>query len=171
MRHFRWSSLAGIVAGDGKVQDRGWQAGGRFGASLDARKAYEHYLIGIGRDETRWAELGLHELSRGWAIGSAAWRQSLAKEYNHLALQPGLEAADVRELRERAWEASVQKALAERNRTDADLITKPRKQPWKLAVAAQSRADSGASFSWLAQRLHFGAPASLRGYLCRHKAF
>lgn len=167
VRHFRWSSLAGIVAGDGRVDDRGWRAGGRFGNDDADRKSYESYLIGIGHDEARWVELGLRQLSQGWAIGSAAWRQMLAKEYGRRALEPGLEADDVRELRERAWEAAVQKALAESRHAEADLVTKPKRQDWKLSVAAQTRADSGASLAWLAQRLHIGAAATLRSYLCR----
>ena len=126
-------------------------------------------MIGIGHDEARWDELGLKGLSQGWAIGSSAWRQAMAKEYGRLALEPGLEADDVRELREGAWEAAVQKALSASRRTDAELMTNPKKQEWKLSVAAQVRADSGASLAWLAQRLHLGAAATLRSYLCRQK--
>lgn len=169
VRNFRWSSLAGIVAGDGVVDDRGWQAAGRFAPDDPARKAYEHYLIGIGQDEARWDALGLRGLSRGWAIGSAAWRQAMAKEFGRLALEPGLEADEVRGLREATWELAVQKALAANHRTNADLETKPKKQAWKLLVATQARQESGASFAWLAPRLNLGAPATLRSYLGRQK--
>lgn len=169
VRNFRWSSLAGILSGDGRVDDRGWRAAGRFGTDAAARKSYENYLIGIGHDEARWEELGLKSLSQGWAIGSAAWRQAMAKEYGRLALEPGLQTGDVRELREGAWETAVQNALAASGHTEADLASKPKRQDWKLAVAAQARAHSGASLAWLARRLDLGAAASLRSYLCRRK--
>lgn len=170
VRNFRWSSLAGIVAGDGAVDDRGWRAAGRFGSDDNSRQSYERYLIGIGLDEARWDELGLKGLSQGWAIGSSAWRQAMAKKYGHLALAQGLESDDVRELREGAWEAAVQKTLSERKRTEADLVTKPKKQAWKLSVAADARRESGAPLTWLAQRLQLGAAATLRSYMCRQKS-
>lgn len=169
VRNFRWSSLAGIVAGDGRVEDRGWRAAGRFGHDDTARKTYERHLIGVGHDETRWDELGLKGLSQGWAIGSPVWRQAMAKEYGRRALEPGLEADQVRELRQGTWETAVQKALIESGRTEADLMTRPSKQTWKLSVAAKVREGSGASLAWLAQRLHFGTATTLRSYLCRMK--
>lgn len=169
VRNFRWSSLAGIVAGDGRVEDRGWRAAGRFGDDAAARKTYEHYLIGVGHDEARWDELGLRGLSRGWAIGTSAWREAMAKEYGRRALEPGLEADQVRELRQGTWEIALQKALSEVGRAEADLVTRPHKQEWKLTIAARVRHESGASLAWLAQRLHFGAATTLRSYLCRQR--
>lgn len=169
VRHFRWSSLAGIVRGDGPAEDHGWRAGGRFGTDDVARRSYETHLIGIGHDEARWEALGLKELSKGWAIGSATWRQNMAKEYGRLALEPGLAAEEVRELREGAWEAALQKALSEIQRREDELLTNPKKQAWKLLVAAQVRRNSAASLAWLAHRLNLGTSASLRSYLCREK--
>lgn len=169
VRNFRWSSLAGIVAGDGRVDDRGWRAARRFGDDAVARKTYEHYLIGVGHDEARWEELGLKGLSQGWAIGTAAWRQAMAKEYGRRALEPGLEADQVRELRQGTWETALQRALREIGRAEADLVTRPNKQEWKLTIAARVRHESGASLAWLARRLHFGAATTLRSYLCRQR--
>jgi putative transposase len=139
VRNFRWSSLAGIVAGVRTVDDRGWRAGGRFGDDETARKAYERYLIKIGQDESRWDELGLRGLSQGWAIGTHAWRQAMAKEYARLALEPGLEAGTVREMREDAWEAAMLKALGDNGHTENDLTKTPQNQAWKLTVAAHQR--------------------------------
>jgi hypothetical protein len=53
------------------------------------------------------------------------------------------------------------------NRKEQDLDTTPKKQPWKIQLAARLRQESGASLSWLASRLQLGASASLRSYLCR----
>jgi putative transposase len=169
VRHFRWSSFAGIVRGDGWTDDRGWRGAGRFGEDVSARKRYEESLIELGRDETRWESLGLKNLSVGWAIGTAGWRQALAKEFRQLALEPGRELAEVRELRERAWEDAVQSALLAAKRTEADLATKPFRQPWKLAIAASVRSQGGAPWAWLAKRLQLGTPVALRSYHCRQQ--
>lgn len=169
VRHFRWSSLAGIVRGDGWTEDRGWRGDGRFGTDDSARKNYERSLIELGRDEAQWETLGLKNLSVGWAIGSSGWRRSLAKEFRQLALQPGLESVDVRELRESAWEGAVQAALVRAQHTEDQLSTEPHMQAWKTAIAISVRQESGAPITWLAQRLKLGAAASLRSYLFRNR--
>ncbi len=165
VRSYRWSSLDGIVRGSGRVDDLGWRAGGRFSTDEAARKAYESYLIEVGSDEARWEVLGLKGLSKGWAIGSAGWRRAMAKEFGHLALNPGLEKEQVNELREGAWENALARALEVFGRRDADLATKPKRQDWKVEIAVQVRKESGASISWLADRLQLGAPATVRGYI------
>lgn len=170
VRHFRWSSLPGIVRGDGWTDDHGWRGDGRFGSEESDRKRYEQALIELGRDEAQWDTLGLKNLSLGWAIGTAGWRQTLAKEFGRRALEPGLQLTEVRDMRESAWESAVSATMSAAQRTDADLATKPRKQAWKLAIAAQVRRQAGAPCAWLARRLQLGAAVTLRSYLCRMQA-
>ena len=112
---------------------------------------------------------GLTGLSRGWAIGTTAWRRSLAKSYGQRALGEGLLREDIAALRLDSWEAAVAEGLAEKNRRESDLAIAPRKQGWKIQLAAQVREKSSAPIAWLALRLQLGAPASLRSYLCREK--
>ena len=171
VRGYRWSSLPDIVRGSsGWIDDLGWRAGGRFGLGQASRKTYEAYLIEVGQDEARWEKLGLKGLSQGWAIGSSGWRKAIAKEHGQRALNPGLERDEVRELREGAWETSLEKALSDSGRTESDLMTKPKRQDWKLQMALRVRTESGASLTWLAERLELGAPVSLRSYLSRYQA-
>jgi putative transposase len=169
VRSFRWSSLAGIVRGDGWTDDRGWQGNGRFGGSASARKDYERALIDVGREESQWSHLGLKNLSVGWAIGTEGWRQALAKEYGHLALDPGLHLAEVRELRERAWEDAICLILRVFKRTESDLATQPPQRDWKLRLASEVRRRTGAPWAWLAERLHLGPAGTLRSRLCRQR--
>lgn len=170
VRQFRWSSLGGIVRGDGWTDDRGWRGDGRFGDDEASRKSYERALIDLGRNEALQDSLGLRNLSVGWAIGSAGWRHALAKQFKQLALEPGLEFAEVREMRERVWEDAVQAALSGFKRANSDLATKPLKQPWKVAIATRVRTHSGAPWAWLAARLQLGSPAALRSYFCREQS-
>ena len=167
VKDYPWSSLDSIVKGSGKVDDLGWRAAGRFGLDDGARKAYESYLVEVGADEGRWEALGLSGLAKGWAIGSSGWRKAIAKEYGHLALNPGLEREEVKELREGAWERKLELMLKALSREEADLATKPKRQDWKVEIAVRIRKESGASIAWLANRLQLGAAATLRGYMCR----
>jgi REP element-mobilizing transposase RayT len=169
VKSYRWTSLPGIAKGSSWTDDDGWRAGGRFADTTNDRAAYVDYLIELGREEASWEARGLTGLSRGWAIGTNAWRRSLAKTYGQRALGEGLAREEVASLRLEAWEAAVAEGLVEKNRRESDLALAPRKQGWKIQLAADVRRMSGAPIAWLALRLRLGAPASLRSYLCREK--
>lgn len=167
VRAYRWTSLASIVRGDSWVDDEGWRGAGRFGDRENDRKAYEAYLVEVGRAENEWERLGLKGLSAGWAIGTSGWRRAMAKEHGQMALNPGLEMREARELREGAWETCLLGELRGMGKQEAEFATKPRKQHWKIDLAARVRNRSGASVTWLADRLILGKSASLRSYLAR----
>ncbi len=169
VKAYRWSSLGDIVRGESWIDDAGWRAGGRFGSEPEARKAYETYLADAGRDEARWEELGLKGLSKGWAIGTAGWRRTLAKEHPQLALNPGLERDEAREMRGLVWEHATVGALREARRTEEQLRSRPMSQPWKLELADRLRREVGASVAWLAARLQLGVPDTLRSQLSRRR--
>ena len=85
----------------------------------------------------------------------------------HWLAEPGLERAEVREIREQAWEEAVQAALRAATRPDTEPGSSRAKQAWKRALAIQVRRDTGASWAWLARRLGLGTPAALRSHFCR----
>lgn len=164
---FRWSSLAGISKGAGWICDDGWRAGERDGVDSSARRAYADYLKEVAEDEASWESLGLVGLSRGWAIGSSGWRKAMAKEHARMALNPGLSREEAEEFRRDKWEAVFLDELQAAGRQEADLVTHPRMQPWKLDLADHLQRESGISLAWLANRLQIGKPNSLRSYLSR----
>lgn len=168
IKAYRWSSLAGIVRGEGWVKGEGWRGEGRFKDNESQCKAYEAYLIEVGRDENQWERLGLKGLSKGWALGTSGWRRAIAKEHGQMALNPGMELKEVRELREGAWEEAVRRELNRLGKEEVDFVTKPMRQPWKIEMAAAVRKSCGASVVWLAERLALGKPATLRCYLCQY---
>ena len=169
VQNYRWSSLGGIVRGEGWIADAGWRAGSRFGTQPSERKAYADYLVEVGRDEARWAALGLQGLCKGWAIGTSGWRRALAKEHAQLAVNPGLDRQEILQWREVGWQQAVDCALRASGRAEAELATKPYFQGWKLELADEVQRRAGASVVWLAKRLNLGRPSSLRSYLSRHR--
>ena len=132
--------------------------------------AYERHLVETGKDKTKWGSEGLIGLSRGWAIGTDAWRKALAAEYAENALSAGLDRKEARDLREAAWQVSFGSAMKKAGKSSSDLETKPLKTAWKIEIAERVRHESGASLIWLAHQLKIGQPSSLRCYLSNSRA-
>lgn len=172
IKAYRWSSLRTFMKEprEPSLSSHAW-LGARGGWSDEPEGwiAYERHLIAIGQDEARWEQDGLIGLSQGWAIGTDAWRKELAAEYAEMAISPGLERGQVRDLREAAWEKSFDSGMVKAGKSSADLETKPLRKEWKIELAERVRAETGASVAWLAQRLKIGQPGTLRCYLSRSR--
>ena len=89
-----------------------------------------------------------------------------AQDRAHLALAPGLERVQSRELKEAAWLRRLEEALARQGKRHDELRTRPMNLPWKLELARQLR-ELGASTVWIAEHLCLGRPGSVRSYFCR----
>lgn len=167
---YRWSSLAALLKRPRTVglHAADWlRARGGWVDDEPGLRAYAGYLTEVAQDETTWEKAGLVGLGQGWAIGTAGWRLTLAKEHAARSLTTGLPRKDRLELRQASWQASLEGGLAILGRVSKDLVTRPRKQPWKVALAQKIRDESGASIPWLAEHLQLGGAATLRGYLHR----
>jgi REP element-mobilizing transposase RayT len=170
VRDYPWSSLAVFLERKrpaGLVAAEWLHARGGWADDSDGWRAYEAHLIEIGRDEAGWEKAGLTGLSSGWALGTKGWREMIAKEHAQRSLGLGFHKDEVTELRESAWQESLNKQLRLAGKTTADLPGKPKRQPWKVELARQIRNESGASMPWLAEALQLGKAASLRSYLSR----
>ena len=170
VKDYRWSSLVHFRKGprDPAMTAVDWlRSRGGWDDNAAGWTAYATYLESVGHDEAVWERDGLTGLSRGWAIGTTAWRRALAEEWSHLAIAPGLLTEEVVALREAAWTKSLDAGLAARGKTRLDLDSVPRKQPWKIELAKSVRLESGAAIPWLTAQLKIAQPATLRGYLHR----
>jgi REP element-mobilizing transposase RayT len=169
---YRWSSLAALLKGPrpASLKARDWlSAIGDWSDNDAGHRAYADYLHKLALDEAAWKREGLVGLAQGWAIGTLAWRRALAKEHAARALTSGLPGAERMELRQASWHTALTHQLAHLDRTSSDLKTKPMKQSWKIELAGEIRHKTGASIPWLAEHLHLGGAATLRGYLHQAK--
>lgn len=169
---YRWSSLFRYLRAETNVcmVAACWlKARGGWDDDAEGRCKYADYLSQIARDEAAWEREGLVGLSAGWALGTDAWRKALARDHARLALDPNMSRQEVAEIRQAAWNASLARALSAAGKSEADLVTRPRWQPWKIAVADRIRRDSGAPISWMAERLKLGKASSVRSYLSRER--
>jgi len=170
---FRWSSLfrflrglrtAAMTAEHWLLERGGWSD------DPTGLESYREYLTELAGRHSDWESRGLTGLSQGWAIGTEGWKKDIARDQAARALEAGLEINKIRELREANWNVSLERALGEAGRSEADLETRPMRQAWKLAVAQDLRHNCGAPISWLAKHLKLGKPSSLRSYLSRIEA-
>lgn len=167
---FRWSSLGKFVRGD---RFEGMEAQAWLGAMglRDDKEGWAEYLERLRQlalDPAEQDRLGFGAMSRGWAIGTAGWRQAVAKDQAALAVSPGLAAAEAKVLREARWQACVDSLLADTKRTNDDLRAAALSAHWKIELASRVRRLSGASAAWLAEKLVMGKAESVRSYLSRY---
>lgn len=168
---FPWSSLGrfvrgprfpGLTAGD-------WLKCHQIEDNAEGWSQYQGYLIELAGNLAEQKRLGWKGFSFGWALGSESWRRELAKNHAHRALNPGIEAAVIRDLRDARWTGQLHRALAAQGRKEEDLLSLKKGEPWKVAIALNLRTQFGVSCQWLSQKLHLGTPDSARSLLSRAK--
>lgn len=164
---FRWSSLGRFVRGDRSagMDPAPWLSALGFQDDAVGWRAYAAYLREVAIDTAEQEKQGFTGMSRGWCIGTHAWRRALAREHSHLALSPGLAADEARSLRTAVWEAKLDELLREVGRTLAEVREARGSVPWKIQLAERLRRETGASVAWLAHTLGLGAASSARVYL------
>lgn len=169
---FRWSSLGRFVRGTGfsQMDAAPWLRASGLIEDAEGWRGYLERLRQLALDPAEQERLGFAAMSRGWAIGTHAWRQTVARDHAHLTINPGLGAAEARALREAVWDARLSELLIEVGRTHEGAAQAAKSEPWKIEIAARLRRETRAAIAWLAGRLHMGSPNSVRVYLSRTRA-
>lgn len=167
---YRWGSLrwflqagrpAGLVSGDW-LRHHGWTD------SPAGMRAYAAYLAELATDEAEQKRLGLEQLSAGWAIGTLAWRKKVARDHAHRALRPGLEAGELKDLKEAHWGQVLESELKRAGKTAKAVADAVGSAPWKITAALKLR-QAGAGYAWITAALRMGKASSVRAYLCQAK--
>ncbi|HTJ79246.1 MAG TPA: transposase [Rariglobus sp.] len=165
---FRWSSLRRF-AREGRPAvfcGADWLAQRGLADSVDGWQAYTAYLTGLAADEAEQKRRGLTELSKGWAIGSEGWRRAIAKDHAQRALSPGVEAGELKNLKEAHWGQVLEAELLQLGKTRSDAAEDIGGAVWKIALAKRLRRE-GAPHAWIAMELKMGKVSSVRAYLSR----
>jgi REP element-mobilizing transposase RayT len=131
----------------------------------DPWAGYADHLVAVAQGDQNDDRMVSGSLSRGWAIGTAAWRRALAHEHAQLALAPGFAREEIRELQAERWRRALEEALRQGGRTPAQLASAPKSAPWKRALARQLRETVAPPYAWLAGNLWLGRPSSVRAYV------
>jgi len=166
---FRWSSLRRFVKGPRWPSLTADRLLGQLGLE-DSATGWETYVQDLSRlvvDQAEQERRGFGEIGRGWAIGSAAWKQALAQEYAHLSAIPEYPESERRDLRQAHWQATLDEALREWRKNPDDVACAPKCAGWKVEIAARLRTRGGAPYRWITAALKLGTSGALRVAVCR----
>lgn len=163
---FRWSSLRRFMRTERSsvFVCADWLAQHDWTDSPDGLRHYVDHLTRLASDQAEQKRLGLEKLSAGWAIGTEGWRKAIAKAHAQRALNPGLEAAELGELKRTLWSEILDAGMNRLGKTREDAKTDICRAAWKIGLAQELR-KAGAPYAWITEQLHMGKPVSVRVYL------
>jgi REP element-mobilizing transposase RayT len=125
-------------------------------------QAYERYLEWQNEHGPAGSNPAYRSLSRGWMIGSDAFRKSLLQQHQQASNARAWKSPEARAEREARWSmalAALLGAVPDSQRGD-----RRKSAPWKVAIAAQLKATTDVSNAWLAEKLAMGSPI----YVSKH---
>ena len=166
---FRWSSLPRLAKGPRPdwLSPAAWLPA--LGLADHARdwKRYVADLQRLAESPEEQEKRGFDELTRDWAIGSDGWKQALAREHEHRALDLDLPRNESQALKEQRWRAMLETELRGRGKDSAAVVRDAKSVRWKVEIAFVLRKKSGALYRWIAQSLAMGSPLAVRVAVCR----
>jgi hypothetical protein len=127
---------------------------------------YVEHLEVLAARPTEEARREDRELCTGWAIGTAGWKRSIAREHSHLAALPDLDASELREIKEQRCHRELEHLLKAIGKSHHDLARDAADAPWKLAAAVQLR-HQAVPYRWISETLNMGSPHVIRGHVFR----
>jgi len=165
---FRWSSLARFIKGPRPswLSPRSWLPVLGLPDSREGWVRYLGYLQVLAGDPIKLKEEGL-KLCRTWAIGTDAWKRTLAREHRQRSLEQDLPRDETRELKEARWLAVLEDQLKRYGRQAAELMAAPKQARWKVEMASALRQSAGAPYRWIAESMAMGSPLAVRVAVCR----
>ena len=168
---FRWSSLGRFIRGErlSWLVATKWLEGLQLADNPEGWRAYQAHLVELHGNLKEQRRMGWKGFSYGWALGNEAWRNAVSAAYKDHALHPGIEASAARDLREARWTEKLREALEKEGRTEVELSSTRKGEPWKIGLARWMRSECGASCIWLSNKLYLGTPSSARSLICRAK--
>jgi SAM-dependent methyltransferase/REP element-mobilizing transposase RayT len=119
------------------------------------RRSYDAYLTWSAAEGPAGKSESYVSLSKGWALGSAGFKQALVADHALAASMRAWEQGDAREVRELAWTGSLARLLCGIPPTER--ADHRQSAPWKIRVAVRLKATTDASNGWLGAQLHMGS--------------
>lgn len=126
------------------------------------RARYLEHLTMLGSDPEMQEEQQLGQLPSSWAVGTTGWRRALAQKHAEMALGPGLEPKELREVGEAKWQEELDRLIVEWSLSPPKDIADVGSAARKVELAAELRRRVAAPYQWIANALKIDRPASLR---------
>jgi len=125
-------------------------------------QAYERYLEWQNEHGPAGRNPAYRSLSRGWMIGSDAFRKSLLQQHEQASAAHSWKNPERREKREASWSEALTPLLE--STPESQRSDQRKSAPWKVAIAAQLKATTDVTNAWLTEKLAMGSPI----YVSKH---
>ncbi|MGH8018049.1 MAG: transposase [Opitutaceae bacterium] len=118
-------------------------------------RSYAQYLAWQSEQGPAGKNRTYVSMSRGWALGSGAYKRDLIREHHAASLTRAWDREAARELRNARWQEALAAALAA---VPASVRKDRRKSAiWKVAVACHLKGSTDVPNAWLAEQLDMGS--------------
>jgi putative transposase len=146
----------------------GLEAAGGLADTPKGRSLYRDYLGWLAEEEPERKRLGFEKMSRGWAIGTKAFKKAVSEDLEDEELRKVVEA-EAWEIREPRWERSLAHGLAQLGRDESQLREGRKGEVWKVALARWLRETHQVPNGWIANRLSMGTRDGVSSLISRHR--
>ncbi len=141
-------------------------AAGELTDTAAGRRKYVEYLGWLAEDEPAQQQMKFKEMSKGWALGSRAFKKALVEDHKKLLLTAPVERVTL-ETRELVWQNALEKALRSLRKTAREIQSDRKSARWKVAIACHLKSISTVTNVWLAENLHMGIPSGVSRYVAQ----
>lgn len=122
---------------------------------------YQEYLAWVAESEPEQRQLGFSKMSKGWVIGSDAFKRELIAEHREKVSQKAMASPGWSEARELFLRKELEALLHAKRKTDEDIVKDRKGADWKVEVAAAMKRGTTVTNRWLSQALRMGHPSEV----------
>jgi len=141
------------------------QAAGELRDTSAGWSGYEQYLSWLAGNPHEQKRLEFASMSRGWALGTKAFKQAVMQEHSRHRPRLRLDQKEAREARILEWENCLERCTTLFAKDSQASAQEPKAAAWKVAVAAYMKERLMCSNTWLAQNLHMGVLYGVSRYV------
>ncbi len=140
------------------------------------RRSYADYLTWLSTDDAAQKELAFGKMTRGWALGTAEFKQRVLKggvagrESAGGDIPEHFEGRDLQEVNELIWRRCLERALSRMGKSGSEIMDSPKSVEWKIMIAAALRRRTSATNVWIARELNMGVAQSVSLHVGRFRA-
>lgn len=131
------------------------------------RGKYEEYLDWLSSDEGAREELKFDRMSRGWALGTKAFKKEVVEAERRRKADLFIGEKDHAEVRELLWEACLQESLMVLDKGEMEVESDPKSADWKVAIAGVLKKRHLCANGWLSAQLNMGATSAVSRNVAR----
>lgn len=143
-------TLEACLTGAGDLQDTSY-----------GRNKYEAYLDWLQEDAVRKKAIQFDKMSKGWALGTKAFKQELLRDEKRMGAVIKLGTNEAREARELAWELRLNACFKYLKKSQKDVVRDAKSAPWKVAIATHLKTTMLCRTGWLGESLGMGTDAGV----------